>query len=228
MGNERILVVEDDRDILELLQLHLEQAGFRVEGVESGAEALEELRKGRPNLVVLDLILPDLSGTELLRVIRENPATRTLPVIVVTARCEEVDRVVGFELGADDYVGKPFSTRELVLRVQRMLKRAGAADRFESERLLHHEFELDLDCHRCRVGESPIELTATEFSLLRTLMEHPGRVYPRQRLLERAWGAEVHVTPRTVDTHIRRLRQKLGSAGERIETVHAVGYRMAE
>jgi DNA-binding response OmpR family regulator len=228
MAGERILVVEDEPDILELLQVHLEQSGFKVIGAESGSEALEALRKARPDLVILDLMLPDLSGTEILRVIREERETKGLPVLILTARTDEVDRVVGFELGADDYITKPFSPREVVLRVRAVLRRARPLAGSESERLVHHEIELDLERHRCLVNGETSELTATEFSLLRTLMERPGRVSSRERLLEQAWGSDVHVTVRTVDTHVKRLRQKLGPAGQRIATVRGVGYRIDE
>jgi two-component system phosphate regulon response regulator PhoB len=228
MAGERILVIEDEPDILELVQLHLEQAGFRAQGVENGSRALQALRKAVPDAVILDLMLPDLSGTEPLRVIREERQTRGLPVIILTARTDEVDRVVGFELGADDYVTKPFSPRELVLRLRAVLRRLKSADAGENQRLVHHELELDLERHRCQADGETIDLTATEFALLRTLMERPGRVYSRERLLEVAWGSQVHVTARTVDTHIKRLRQKLGRAGERIATVRGVGYRIDE
>jgi two-component system phosphate regulon response regulator PhoB len=228
MAGERILVVEDEPDILKLVQLHLEEAGFKTVGVESGSRGIATLRAAELDLIILDLMLPDLSGTELLRVIREERKTRRLPVIILTARTDEVDRVVGFELGADDYVTKPFSPRELVLRVRAVLRRVKSDEARDDERLVHHELELDLAEHRCRADGKTTELTATEFSLLRTLMERPGRVYSREQLLENAWGSNVHVTARTVDTHIKRLRQKLGPAGERIATVRGVGYRIDE
>jgi two-component system phosphate regulon response regulator PhoB len=228
MAGEKILVVEDEPDILLLLQVHLEQAGYEVKGVETGAQALEALRKGAPDVLILDLMLPDLSGTEVLRVIREEHQTKGLPVLILTARTDEVDRVVGFELGADDYITKPFSPREVVLRVRAVLRRVQSRAESDHQRMVHHEIDLDLERHRCQVNHQNIELTATEFSLLRTLMEHPGRVYSRERLLEHAWGSKVHVTLRTVDTHVKRLRQKLGPAGERIATVRGVGYRIDE
>jgi two-component system phosphate regulon response regulator PhoB len=228
MAGEQVLVVEDEQDILELLRVHLEEPGFQVKGAQSGIQALEALRKTTPDLLILDLMLPDLSGTEILRVIREEQKTRALPVLIVTARTDEVDRVVGFELGADDYITKPFSPREVALRVRAVLRRVHSDTGSEGQRLAHHEIELDLERHRCQVNGENIELTATEFSLLRTLMEHPGRVYSRERLLERAWGSDVHVTLRTVDTHVKRLRQKLGPGGGRVVTVRGVGYRIDE
>ncbi len=228
MGGNRILVVEDERDILELVELHLKQAGYSVSGVERGSDALRILRENPPNLLILDLMLPDLGGTELLRAIRDERQGRKLPVIILTAKSEEVDRVVGFELGADDYVTKPFSPRELVLRVKAVLRRMEGSEEEDEGPVVHHEISVDRARHRCKVRGEPVDLTATEFGLLQTLCSRPGRVYTRERLLEDVWGADVHVTVRTIDTHMKRLRQKLGSAGRWITTVRGVGYRLEE
>jgi two-component system phosphate regulon response regulator PhoB len=225
MSGDRILVVDDEPDILELVGFHLSQAGYAVETARDGAEAIAAIRRSPPALVILDILLPDLTGTEVLRVMRQEEATRATPVILLTARSEEVDRVVGFELGADDYVVKPFSPRELVLRVKAVLRR-GREEGVEGEVLVQGDIRLDLARHRCTVSDSEIELTAKEFALLGALMGRPGRVFTREQLLERVWGGDVHVTVRTIDTHMKRLREKLGGAADAIATVRGVGYRL--
>jgi two-component system phosphate regulon response regulator PhoB len=225
MPGERILVVDDEADLLELVGFHLRQAGFSVETAQDGATALACLRRAPPALLLLDVLLPDLTGTEILRVLRQDEATRNVPVILLTARGEEVDRVVGFELGADDYVTKPFSPRELVLRVRAVLRR-GQSPEAEGEVVEHAGIRLDLARHRCTIDDHEVDLTAKEFSLLHSLMARPGRVFTREQLLERVWGADVHVTERTIDTHMKRLREKLGTVADCIETVRGVGYRL--
>ena len=223
----RILVVDDEPDLLELVRLSLVEGGFAVEVAASGQEALEKLQRSAPDLVVLDLMLPDMSGTDVCRWLRGRSEFQDLLVLMLTAKSEEVDRVVGFELGADDYVTKPFSPRELVLRVRALLRRrAGVAP--EGNVLEREGVRIDLDRHRCHVAGDEVILTAREFQLLATLMRRPGRVLTRERLLDEIWGSEVTVTLRTIDTHLKRLREKLGAGGERIETVRGVGYRFAE
>jgi two-component system phosphate regulon response regulator PhoB len=222
-----VLVVDDEADLRELISLTLSQAGYEVRTASGGREALESIRRQVPDLVVLDLMLPDLSGTEVCREVRRDPRLRGLPILMLTARSEEVDRVVGFELGADDYVTKPFSPRELTLRVNAILRRAGPPSEPAVE-LRHEELRLDRERHRCIVAEEAVELTAKEFRLLEALMSRPGRVLSRQRLLDEVWGSDITVTERTIDTHLKRLREKLGSAGRFIETVRGVGYRFAE
>jgi two-component system phosphate regulon response regulator PhoB len=198
-----------------------------VHTAETGREALAALRRSPPELVVLDLMLPDLSGTEVCRQLRADPETSSLPVIMLTAKADEVDRVVGLELGADDYVTKPFSPRELVLRVRAVLRRRAPDEK--AERNLHHgSLRIDPQRHRCFVEGDEIQLTAKEFELLRSLMERPGRVRTRDQLLDDVWGTDIAVTRRTIDTHLKRLREKLGSAGDLIETVRGVGYRFAD
>ena len=226
----RILVVEDEPDIQELIRYHLDQAGFQVETAANGNVGLQALRRRRPNLVVLDLMLPDRSGTELCREIRSDPDLKDIPIIMVTARTDEVDRLVGFELGADDYVAKPFSPRELTLRVRAVLRRSAANPEAAEipEVLQHGPLSLDVARHRCQVSERKVELTAKEFQLLRMLMSRPGRVMSRERLLDEVWGPDVTVTLRTIDTHMKRLREKLGEAGSLIDTIRGVGYRFAE
>ena len=224
---DRILVVDDEPDLLELVRVNLVQSGFEVETAESGRAALEKVRRRPPALVVLDWMLPDLPGTEICRQLRADGQHRDLPILMLTAKSEEVDRVVGFELGADDYVTKPFSPRELTLRVQAILRRAGAMHD-ESAVLAHGTVRLDADRHRCTVDGEPVDLTAKEFRLLAALMRRPGRVMSRQRLLDEVWGTDITVTERTIDTHLKRLREKLGVAGDQIETVRGVGYRFAD
>jgi two-component system phosphate regulon response regulator PhoB len=224
---ERILVIDDEPDLLELVRLNLDQAGYRVETAETGGEALELVRSSPPDLIVLDLMLPDISGTEVCRQIRSDPDLARIPVIMLTAKADEVDRVVGFELGADDYVTKPFSPRELTLRVRAVLRRkhpgSGSAEALERGPL-----RIDPDRHRCFVHEDEVELTAKEFDLLLRLMKRPGLVMTREHLLDQVWGSDIAVTTRTIDTHMKRLREKLGEAGSLIETVRGVGYRFAE
>ncbi|MBW2286904.1 MAG: response regulator [Deltaproteobacteria bacterium] len=225
--SERILVVDDEPDLLELVRLNLSQAGFEVDTAASGGEAMKSLQAVRPDLMVLDLMLPDLSGTDLCRQLRSDPSFAELPIIMLTARADEVDRVVGFELGTDDYVTKPFSPRELVLRVRAVLRRRNPSVD-ESGLLVHGTLQLDAARHRCFVGGAEVALTAKEFELLSQLMRQPGRVMSRDGLLDRVWGSDITVTTRTIDTHVKRLREKLGEAGDLIETVRGIGYRFAE
>ena len=225
--SKHILVVDDEPDILELVRFGLTQEGFSVETAATAGEGLACLTRRTPDLVVLDLMLPDMSGTEVCRKIRSDSETAQLPVVMLTARSEEVDRVVGFELGADDYVTKPFSPRELVLRVKAVLRRSEplvAASRY----FAHGGLSLDLERHRCQVGDCQVELTAKEFGLLAALMSRPGRVLTREELLDELWGSDITVTHRTVDTHVKRLREKLGEAGLHIDTVRGVGYRFSD
>jgi two-component system phosphate regulon response regulator PhoB len=224
---QQILVVDDEPDLQDLVRLTLSDAGYQVETAATGEAALECIRHAMPDLLVLDLMLPDMSGTDLCRHLRNRADTADLPVLMLTAKSEEVDRVVGFELGADDYVTKPFSPRELALRVRALLRRrvSGSA---EAELLEHRGIRIDLDRHRCFVGDEEIQLTAKEFRLLATLMRRPGRVQSRERLLDEVWGSDVTVTLRTIDTHLKRLREKLGVGGDLIETVRGVGYRLSE
>ena len=224
---DRILVVDDEPDLLELVRINLRQAGYEVETAETGRDALEQLRRSPPDLVVLDLMLPDVSGTEICRRMRGDPELAELPILMLTAKADEVDRVVGLELGADDYVTKPFSPRELTLRVRAVLRRRKPTAP-PSESLAHGTLRLDPGRHRCFVGPSEVELTAKEFDLLRTLMARPGRVLTRDQLLDEVWGTDIAVTTRTIDTHLKRLREKLGAASDLIETVRGVGYRFAE
>ncbi len=225
MSRQRILVVEDEADIAEILEYNLEREGFEVETRSRGDEALEAIRKRLPSLVLLDLMLPGLDGLELTRILRRDARTESLPIIMLTAKDEEVDRVVGLELGADDYLAKPFSPREVVLRVKAVLRRAENSGQ-QARAYELGDLQLDVPGHRLLVDGTEVPLTATEFRLMKVLMERTGRVQTRARLLTDVWGYAEHVDSRTVDTHVRRLRSKLGEEAQRIETVIGVGYRL--
>ena len=225
MGTEgaRILVAEDEPSIAELLEYNLKSAGFTVAVEARGDLVLDRLEKRPAAAVILDLMLPGLDGLDVLKQIRNRESTRGLPVIVLTAKGDEVDRIVGLELGADDYIPKPFSPREVVLRLKALLRRTeGQSDQ---ERLSSGSLTLEVEAHRFLLGEEEVPLTATEFRLLHLLMKRAGRVQSRDALLSDVWGYSDDVDSRTVDTHIRRLRRKLGEESRRIETVVGVGYR---
>jgi two-component system phosphate regulon response regulator PhoB len=224
---QRILVVDDEPDLLELVRVNLSQAGYQVDTAPNGTVAMERLRAAPPDLLVLDLMLPDLSGTEICKRLRGDRHLADMPVIMLTAKGEEIDRVVGFEVGADDYVTKPFSPRELALRIRAVLQRRQPTTD-ERRSLQYTELRVDPDAHRCWVHDREVSLTAKEFQLLFTLMRRPGRVFSRDQLLDEVWGTDISVTSRTIDTHLKRLREKLESAGDYIETVRGVGYRFAD
>jgi two-component system phosphate regulon response regulator PhoB len=224
-----VAVVEDEAALAEVLQFNLERAGFEVHVHHRGDEAWEAIRARRPDLVLLDLMLPGMDGLELTRLLTREEATARIPVVMLTARGEEVDRIVGLELGADDYISKPFSPREVVLRVKAVLRRAaaGATERAPVPAILEAgEIRLDPEAHQVWVGGEELELTPTEFRLLRLLLERQGRTQTRARLLSEVWGYAEDVDSRTVDTHVRRLRKKLGPAAGLLETVVGVGYRI--
>ena len=227
---ERILLVDDEPDIVELLEYNLRQSGYTVVTAPDGNSALAEVRRQRPDLVLLDLNLPDIAGTEVCRRLRRDPSTSSLPIMMITARTEEIDRVVGFELGADDYIVKPFSPREIVLRVQAVLRRAGqrAPAASGGEKIVLGVLEIDVPQHRVCVEGEEILLTALEFKLLYDLASRLGRVQTREGLLERVWGYAPGIETRTVDTHVKRLREKLKAARDHIETVRGVGYRLRD
>ena len=229
MAGERILLIEDEPDIAEVLQYNLEKEGFQVELASRGDAGLEAVRRESPELILLDLMLPGLDGLELTRLLKRDPSTAHLPIVMLTARSEEVDRIVGLELGADDYISKPFSPREVVLRVKAVLRRLQPELHPEdnaSELLQVGGIALDISGHQLRLDGTEVPLTATEFRLLRLLMERNGRVQTRAQLLSDVWGYAEDIDSRTVDTHIRRLRRKLGAEADRIETVIGVGYRL--
>jgi two-component system phosphate regulon response regulator PhoB len=222
-----ILVVEDETDLADLVAFNLREAGHEVTVAHTGANALAEIARQRPELVLLDVMLPDISGFEVCRRLRRSAETTNLPVIMLTAKAEEVDRIVGFEVGADDYVVKPFSPRELTLRVDAILRRTGPQANVEGLQVLSiGELRIDVPAHRVEVEGEEISLTALEFRLLLDLASRSGRVQPRDALLERVWGYAPGVETRTVDTHIKRLREKLGRGSQYLETVRGVGYRI--
>ena len=222
---QRILVVDDEPDITALVAYHLAKASYRVLTAGNGRDALRAAREERPDLIVLDLMLPGLTGYEVLAELRRQDETKDIGVIVLTARKEEPDRIKGLSLGADDYLPKPFSPPELVLRVGAVLRRLAAPAVASGGLLAAGQIVLDKTAHRATVNDREIELTATEFRLLRTLMERQGRVQSRAQLLEIVWEAQPDIQTRTVDMHVQRLRQKLGAAGDAIETVRGAGYR---
>ena len=224
---ESILIVDDEQDVLDLLVFHLQRAGYKTLTARDGATALQKARDHTPALVVLDLMLPEVEGTEVCKRLKADPKTARIPVFMLTAKAEELDRVLGLELGADDYLTKPFSPREVVLRVKSILRRA-QGDGEPAEVLKLGGIVVDRAKHEVTVKGKPVELTATEFKLLATLMERRGRVQSRDRLLNDVWGYEGDVDTRTVDTHVRRLREKLGKGADCIETIRGVGYRFTE
>lgn len=222
----RVLVVEDESALRDVVSYNLQRAGHEVLEAGTASEGLALARSARPDLVVLDLMLPDLPGTEVCKALKADPGLSHVRIVMVTARSEEVDRIVGFELGADDYVTKPFSVRELVLRVGAVLRRGTGSVSTPELRL--GPLALDVERHRVTVDGKEIALTALEFRLLHTLLSRQGRVQTRERLLEDVWGMNGDITTRTVDTHVKRVREKLGEAGKLIETVRGVGYRIVE
>lgn len=223
---DRILVVDDEPDIVALVAYHLARAGYRVSTAGTGTDALHLARQERPSLIVLDLMLPGMSGYDVLAQLRESEDTREVAVLMLSARKEEQDRIRGLSLGADDYITKPFSPQELVLRVGAILRRVSAGGNPSGETITIGPIVVERAEHRVRVDGQPIELTPTEYKLLLILAERKGRVQGRANLLESVWEAAPDIQTRTVDMHIQRLRSKLGPAGELIETVRGFGYRL--
>jgi two-component system, OmpR family, phosphate regulon response regulator PhoB len=223
----KILIVEDDKNILKLLRYNLEKAGFTCFTTITGEDAFDILSDEAIDLVVLDIMLPTIDGLEICKRIKQDPSFSHIPIIMLTAKGEEVDKVVGFELGADDYIVKPFSPRELVLRIKAILKR-NAPKQATQDILSSGNVKIDTPRHRVSVDDKTIELAPMEFRLLSVLVGRKGRVQSRDVLLEDVWGISADVTTRTVDTHVKRLRQRLGKAGKRLETVRGIGYRFKE
>jgi two-component system alkaline phosphatase synthesis response regulator PhoP len=229
---QRILVVDDDHDIVRLVRAYLEKAGYQVLTAYDGTTALQILRHDRPDLVVLDLMLPDQDGWDITRLVRSDPALADTPIIMLTARIDDTDKIVGLELGADDYVTKPFNPREVVARVRSVLRRSQGNTVTKQPRVLQAvDLMMDLDRREVMVNGQPVELTTTEFNLLRTLLENPGYAYTRSELIEQALGYEYEGSERTLDSHMRNLRRKIEpKPGEKtyIQTVYGVGYRLVE
>ncbi len=222
-----VLIVDDEPDAVELLEFNLRKAGYDVSTAVDGNAALERARTLQPDLILLDLMIPEVDGMEVCKLIRRNPATSGIPVIMLTAKAGEIDRVVGLELGADDYVTKPYSPRELLLRIRNVLRR-GAEQETAADRFTNGNLTVDVAKHSVIVNGRPVDLTATEFKLLTLLIQRRGRVQSREQLLQDVWNYNTVIDTRTVDTHMRRLREKLGSAAKYLDTVRGVGYRFAE
>ena len=220
----KILVVDDEPDALEVLGFKLKEAGYVPIFAKDGSRAIAAARDERPALIVLDLMLPEVDGLEVCKILRRDPGTAMIPILMLTAKASEMDRVLGLELGADDYVTKPFSPRELVLRIKKLLARVKAADD-PVARLRFAELEIDGPRHQVTISGEAVVLTATEFKLLELLARRRGRVQTRERLLQDVWGYENPIDSRTVDTHMRRLREKLGDTARFLETIRGVGYR---
>jgi DNA-binding response OmpR family regulator len=225
----KILIVEDERDIVELLRYNLRQENFKVDTVRNGADALQRAVDKPPDLILLDLMLPEVDGLIVCRLLKNDPRTKNIPIVMLTAKDEESDRVAGLELGADDYITKPFSPREVVLRINAVLRRLNASNQPEEENQIEtHGVVIDLDRHQVLTEDGAIDLTATEFKLITLFARSPGRVFSRDILMDAIWGQEYYGIDRTIDTHVSRLRHKLGNLGTQIETVYGVGYRLKE
>ena len=227
-SRKRILVVDDEPDVADLVAYHLKAKGFDVETLNDPNRSIGLARSFLPDLVILDVMMPELNGIQICRMLRADPQLKQVPVIFLTARVEEGNRIQGLETGADDYICKPFSTKELMLRVQTVLRRSSQSLSDAPTRLVAGEIVIDIDRHEVSINEQVVDLTATEFKLLHLLMERRGRVQTREHLLLNVWNYETEIETRTVDTHVRRLREKLGSEADWIETIRGVGYRMAE
>ena len=224
----KILIVDDEPDVADLVAYHLRAKGYQVETVNDPTASIGAARSFLPDLLILDIMMPDLNGMQICRIIRADPRLQQVPIIFLTAKAEENDRISGFETGCDDYICKPFSTKELVLRVQSILRRVSDDAPAEAKHLQAGQIVLDIERHEVTLHGRLVELTATEFKLLRLLMERRGRVQTREHLLINVWNYETEIETRTVDTHVRRLREKLGSEADWIETIRGVGYRMAD
>ncbi len=225
---KKILVVDDEADVTSLLSYHLKAKGYLVDVLNDPNPCIGHARSTLPDLMILDVMMPDLSGIQICRMLRADPKLKKTPVIFLTAKAEESDRVQGLEVGADDYVCKPFSPKELILRVQSVLRRVGDGEPVETKRIQIGGIDIDIERHEVLVNGQPVDLTATEFKLLRLLMERRGRVQTREHLLITVWNYETEIETRTVDTHVRRLREKLGTEADWIETIRGVGYRFSE
>jgi two-component system, OmpR family, phosphate regulon response regulator PhoB len=225
-SGKTILIVEDERDVVDLLAFSLRKAGFAISTAMDGAVGLEKARSEKPAFIILDLMLPKMPGLEICKIVKSDPATRQIPIMMLTAKAEEIDRIVGLEFGADDYVTKPFSPREVILRIKAILRRAEGPP--ADECLSAGPIVIDPARHEVSIAGKRVNLTSLEFKLLRMLMQRRGRVQTRDRLLNDVWGYESIIDTRTVDTHVRRLRKKLGKAANAIESVRGFGYRLRE
>lgn len=223
----KILVVDDEPDAIELVEFNLRSAGFEVASAMDGKEAVKKARATLPDLILLDVMLPEVDGLEVCKILRRDPTTSSIPILMLTAKAAEIDRILGLELGADDYVTKPFSPRELVLRIKSVLRR-GHPSETKVEQIRVGALTIDIPRHQVMVDGKPVDLTATEFKLISILAQRRGRVQSREKLLQDVWEYDNIIDTRTVDTHVRRLREKLGRAAKYVDTVRGVGYRFLE
>lgn len=221
----KLLIIEDERDIVQALEYNLKKEGFTIFKAYDGLQGIKLARENSPDLIILDLMLPGLDGLELARTLKREKPTENIPVIMLTAKGSETDKVVGLEVGADDYIVKPFSMRELIARVRAVLKRYGKKVKVTPSRLKFADLSLDAEKHEVAASGKLVELTAKEFALLKFLAENQERVFSREQLLDQVWGIEAAIETRTVDVHIRRLREKLGKAGRHLITLRGVGYK---
>lgn len=226
-ASKKILVVEDEKEILDLIQMYLEREGYRTVTAMTGFEALKLIKMEHPHLVILDLMLPEMDGFEVCRHMRSDPASAGTPIIMVTAKAEHADKIVGLELGADDYVTKPFQPRELIARTKALLRRVERTNE-DQPRLMYGSLAMDVTKHEVRSGADEVVLTAKEFGLLERLLRNPGRVLTRDALLNAVWGYDYHGTTRTVDVHIRRLKQKIPLLDEAILSIKSLGYKLKD
>ena len=228
MPKQTVLIIEDEPELQEILTYNLEALGYQVHVYDHGTRGLEAVQKLMPDIILLDVMLPGMDGLEVCRHLRSNNSTKRIPIMMLTAKSEEVDQLVGFQMGADDYVTKPFSVRELILRIKAVLKRGqkDSKEVVEVERQFG-DLRIDVESHEVHVDSKPIELTALEFRLLNELVDKRGRVQSRDQLLSEVWGYNAEVTTRTVDTHIKRLREKLGPTGKYVQTIRGVGYKFS-
>ncbi|MBN2452990.1 MAG: response regulator transcription factor [Candidatus Omnitrophica bacterium] len=228
MAKETILIIEDEKSILKLIKYNLEKSGFNAIAAKSGEDALKILSGQQIDLAVIDIMLPGMDGLDVCKHIRQDSETKNMPVIILTAKGESIDRVVGFEVGADDYIVKPFSPRELVLRIKAILKRGKAEDPAQKEIVSAFDISVNIPKHEVTVKGKVVDLTNMEFKLLCTLIQRRGRVQTREKLLDDVWGIDTMIETRTIDTHVKSLRTKLGKAGKAVETVHGMGYRFSD
>jgi len=223
-----ILVIDDEKDIVEAIEYNLKKEGYKVSKAFDGKHGLKSAKENKFDLIILDLMLPGIPGLDVCKSLKRDTNTSNIPIIMLTAKDGEVDKIVGFELGADDYVTKPFSLRELLARVKAVLKRTSSQAKVTAPTLRFADLEINSEQHQVKVRDKLIDLTAKEFALLKYLAENKERFFSREKLLDAIWGIEVAIETRTVDVHIRRIREKLGKAGQHIQTLHGVGYKFRE